>query len=252
MKKTNEWPQCGLAATLFVAVAMCGVVTDGAHAGKYKEVELQESGTIVGVVKFDGERPKRKKLNVTADHDVCGKKPIPNDDLVVSKGLGVRWAVVSISKIGSGKPFPAEDPENPVQLDQNGCRFRPHVVVVPEERTLQILNSDGILHNVHIFAMKNEAVNRAMLGRVTSMDVSFDRKERIRVGCGVHKWMSAWIVVAEHPYFAVTGKDGTFRLENVPVGTHTVKIWHEKLGKQEREVTVTPGQDTRVEFVLKP
>ncbi len=83
------------------------------------------------------------------------------------------------------------------------------------------------------------------------MDVSFYRKERIRVGCDVHKWMGAWIVVAEHPYYAVTGKDGTFRLDNVPAGTHTVKIWHEKLGKQEKEVTVTAGEETHVEFVCK-
>ncbi len=246
MRKPNEW------TIIVVAATMCGLVAGRVYAGKYKEVELKESGTIVGVVTFDGERPKRKKLQVTADVEHCGKKAIPNDDLVVSKELGVRWVVASINKISSGKPFPAEDPENPVQLDQVGCRFRPHVVVVPENRTLQILNSDGILHNVHIWAKKNEALNRAMPGRVTSMDVSFDRKERIRVGCDVHKWMGAWIVVAEHPYYAVTDKDGTFRLDNVPAGTHTVRIWHEKLGKQEKEVTVTPGQDTRVEFVLKP
>ncbi len=245
MRKMNEW------MTVLVAAAMCGLCSDRAHAGKYEEVELKESGTIVGVVNFEGKIPKRRRLKVTTAVETCGKKPIPNDDLVVSKDAKVRWVVASIKKINLGKPFPQEDPEIPAQLDQQGCRFRPHVVIVPEDRTLQILNSDGILHNVHIWAMKNEAINRAMPGRVTSMDVSFGRKERIRVGCDVHKWMGAWIVVAEHPYYAVTGKDGTFRLENVPVGTHTLKIWHEKLGKQEKEVTVTPGQDTRVEFVLK-
>lgn len=246
MNKKNAW------TTVLVAAAMVGLDTGQARAGKYEGTELTEGGTIVGVVNFEGERPKRRKLKVTTDAEHCGKKPIPNDDLVVSKDLRVRWVVASIKKISSGKPFSAEDPENPVQLDQNGCRFRPHVVIVPEDRTLQILNSDGILHNVHIWAMKNEAVNRAMPGRVTTMDVSFGRRERIRVGCDVHKWMGARIVVAEHPYYAVTGKDGTFRLENVPAGTHTVKIWHEKLGTQEKEVTVTPGQDTRVGFVLKP
>ncbi len=245
MRKMNEW------TTVLVAGAMCGLATGSVHAGKYKEVELTESGTIVGVVRFEGERPKRRRLKVTTDVTVCGKKPIPNDDLVVSKDGRVRWVVASIKKIGSGKAFPAEDAENPAHLDQNGCRFRPHMVVLPEGRTLRILNSDGILHNVHIWAMKNEAVNRAMPGGVKSMDVSFGRKERIRVGCDVHKWMGAWIVVAEHPYYAVTGKDGAFRLENVPVGTHTVRIWHEKLGKQEKEVVVKAGEETRVEFVCK-
>ncbi len=97
--------------------------------------------------------------------------------------------------------------------------------------------------------MKNETVNKAMPAPVKKLDVSFDRKERIRVGCDVHKWMGAWIIVTEHPYYAATGKDGTFRFENVPVGTHTVRIWHEKLGKQEKEVTVTAGEETQVEFV---
>ncbi|MEE9295827.1 MAG: carboxypeptidase regulatory-like domain-containing protein [Phycisphaerae bacterium] len=245
MSKKNEW------TTVLVAAAMLGLAAGQARAGKYEEVELKEGGTIVGVVNFEGEPPKRRKLQVTTDIEPCGRKPILNDDLVVSEDLKVRWVLASIEKISSGKPFAAEDPENPVQLDQIGCRFRPHVVIVPEDRTLQILNRDGILHNVHIWATKNDTFNRAMPGRVTSMDVSFDREERIRVSCDVHKWMGAWIVVAEHPYYAVTGEDGTFRLENVPAGTHTVKIWHEKLGKQEKEVTVRPGQETRVEFALK-
>ncbi len=171
--------------------------------------------------------------------------------MVVSKESNVRWAVVSIRKINQGKAFPPADPENPIVLDQRGCRFRPHVVVVPQERSLKILNSDGVLHNVHIFAKKNEPFNRSMPGRVKEMDVSFDRAERIRVGCDVHKWMGAWIIVAKHPYYYVTGKDGAFRLENVPAGTYTVQVWHEKLGKQEHEVTVSPGADAQIEFVMK-
>ena len=147
VSKKNQW------TTVLVAAVMLGFATGQAHAGKYEEVELKQGGTIVGVVKFDGERPKRKKLKVTTDAEHCGKKPIPNDDLVVSKELGVRWVVASIKKISSGKPFAAEDPENPVRLDQDGCRFRPHIAVVPEGRTLQILNSDGILHNVHLWGM---------------------------------------------------------------------------------------------------
>ncbi len=90
-----------------------------------------------------------------------------------------------------------------------------------------------------------------MPGKVQQLDVTFDYSERIRVGCDVHKWMSGWIVVAKHPYYAVTGKDGAFRFEDVPAGNHTVEIWHEKLGKKQAEVTVAPGGETTVEFVLK-
>ncbi len=108
-----------------------------------------------------------------------------------------------------------------------------------------------MLHNVHLHAKKNEPFNRSMPGKVKQLDVTFDYSERIRVGCDVHKWMSGWIVVAKHPYYAVTGQDGAFRLEGVPAGNYTVEIWHEKLGKQQAEVTVTPGGETAVEFVLK-
>ncbi len=232
------------------ALVLCALCTGSIQAG-YEATDVKDGGAIVGTVRFDGEIPKRKRLKITGADAPCHAKPIPNDDLVVSKDGKIRWAVVSIKKIGQGKSFPQADPQSPLVLDQRGCRFRPHLVVVPQGESLKILNSDGVLHNVHLHARKNEPFNRSMPGRVKELDVSFDRPERIRVGCDVHKWMVAWIVVTRHPYCAVTGKDGAFRLENVPPGTYTVRVWHEKLGKQEREVTVSPGAEAEVEFVLK-
>ena len=231
-------------------VALCMLGTSRSQAG-YEGTDVKDGGSIVGTVRFEGKIPKRRRLKVTGADKPCHSKPIPNDDLVVSKDGKIRWAVVSIKKIKKGKPFPPADPENPVVLNQQGCRFRPHLVVVPPERTLRILNSDGVLHNVHLYARKNEPFNRSMPGRVKQLEVTFDRAERIRVGCDVHKWMGGWIVVAKHPYYAVTGKDGSFRLENVPPGTYTLQVWHEKLGTQQREVTVSPGADAEIEFVLK-
>ena len=231
-------------------LALCALCTSSIQAG-YEATEVKDGGAIVGTVRFEGEIPKRRRLEVSGADKPCHAKPIPNDDLVVSKDGNIRWAVVSIKKIDEGKSFPQVDPENPVVLDQRGCRFRPHLVVVPQSQPLKILNSDGVLHNVHLYAMKNEAFNRSMVGRVKELEVTFDRSERIRVACDVHKWMGAWIVVAKHPYYAVTGKDGAFRLENVPAGTYTLQVWHERLGKQEREITVSPGADAKVDFVLK-
>ena len=230
--------------------ALCVLCTTSIQAD-YESADVKDGGAIVGTVRFEGEIPKRKRLKVSGADKPCHAKPIPNDDLVVSKDGKIRWAVVSIKKIDRGKPFPQADPENPLVLDQLGCRFRPHVVVVPQSQSLKILNNDGVLHNVHLHAKKNEPFNRSMPGRVKELDVTFDRSERIRVGCDVHNWMAAWIVVTKHPYCAVTGKDGAFRLENVPPGTYTLRVWHEKLGKQEREITVSPGAEAEVDFVLK-
>ena len=221
-----------------------------AAAAKYEVIEVKDGGTIVGVVRWEGDIPKRRKLKVSGPDQPCHAKPIPNDDLVVSKDAKVRWVVAYIKKLDQGKPFDV-DPDKPITLDQKGCRFRPHVVVVPKDQPLRILNSDGVLHNVHLYAKKNEPFNRSMPGNVQQMDVIFDYSERIRVGCDVHKWMSGWIVVAKHPYYAVTGKDGSFRFEDVPAGSYTVEIWHEKLGKKQAEVTVPPAGETTVEFVLK-
>ncbi|MCH7995220.1 MAG: carboxypeptidase regulatory-like domain-containing protein [Planctomycetes bacterium] len=235
---------------LVSAAAVLCLSARPAAAAKYEVVDVKDGGSIVGVVKWDGEIPKRHRLKITHPDKPCHTKPIPNDDLVVSKDARVRWVVAYIKKIDQGKPFDI-DPDNPITLDQKGCRFRPHIVVVPKDVPLRILNSDGVLHNVHLFAKKNEPFNRSMPGRVKELSVTFDYKERIRVGCDVHKWMSGWIVVSKHPYYAVTGKDGAFRFDNVPAGSYSVEIWHEKLGKKQVAVTVTPGGESLVEFVLE-
>ncbi len=218
-------------------------------AAKYKAIEVKDGGTIVGVVNWKGEIPKRHRLKVTSPDKPCHTKPIPNDDLVVSKDAKVRWVVAYIKKIDQGKPFDI-NPDKPVTLDQRGCRFHPHIAIVAQGQPLRILNSDGILHNVNLHAKKNEPFNRSMPGKVKQLEVTFDYAERIRVGCDVHKWMAGRIIVAKNPYYAVTGKDGTFRFENVPAGKYTVEIWHEKLGKKQADVTVSPGGEATVDFVL--
>ena len=235
---------------MVVIVAAVCLGAGPAGAAKYQAIEVKDGGTITGVVRWEGAIPKRKKLKVSSADEPCHAKAIPNEDLVVSKDAKVGWVVAYLKNIEQGKPFDI-DPNKPITLDQKGCRFRPHIVVIPKDQPLRILNSDGVLHNVHLYAKKNEPFNRSMPGRVKQLDVTFDYSERIRVGCDVHNWMAAWIVVAKHPYYAVTGKDGTFRFENVPAGNYTVEIWHETLGKQQTQVTATPGEETTVEFVYK-
>lgn len=218
---------------------------------KYEAIKLTESGTIVGVVRFDGPAPAPRSLEVSGDDKICHQEPIPAEDLVVSSDGKIRWAVASIKKIKKGKPFSAEDPENPVALNQKGCRFVPHVIVVPTGRTFRILNSDGILHNTHLLPKKNGLWNKAMPPQVKHLDTKFKRSERIPVKCDVHAWMKGWIIVTDHPYCEVTGPDGTFRMENVPVGTQTLEVWHETLGKLKQQVTVKAGEETALEFVFK-
>ncbi|MHC4443279.1 MAG: carboxypeptidase regulatory-like domain-containing protein [Planctomycetota bacterium] len=266
MRQRSIWFGTSVIALLF-GVSMERL--DAAARSRYKEVDLKESGAIVGVVKYDGKVEKPKRLDITTEEHVCHKDPIYSEELVVSADKRIKWAVVSIKKIKQGKPFPKgplgvpvkdnpskEDPKKPAkpkvaQIDQIGCRFVPHIAVVPEGKPLKVLNSDDILHNVHTYSKFNRKLNKAMPKTMKEMDVSFKRRERIKLRCDIHKWMAGWIVVAEHPYYAVTGEKGKFQLEKVPVGTHKVEVWHETLGKQEKEVTVKAGEKTKVEFVFK-
>ncbi|MEE8459251.1 MAG: carboxypeptidase regulatory-like domain-containing protein, partial [Phycisphaerales bacterium] len=119
-----------------------------------------------------------------------------------------------------------------------------------KKQPLRILNNDGVLHNVHTWPRKNRSKNVAMPGSVKEMNLKFRRNERIRVTCDVHSWMEAWVVVTEHPYYAVSDADGTFTLADVPPGTYTLRIWHETLGEAEQQVTVKPKSESRVEFTM--
>ncbi len=223
-----------------------------AHAsfgGRYTETkdDVKSAGSIVGRVVFDGKAPAAKPVDIKHPDQVCHKGPMPDESLVVSKKGGIQWAVVHIRKIKSGKPFKIQNPH----LDQVGCRFKPHVALVRAKQTLKVLNSDGILHNVHVYGQRNPEINIAMSGGKEPLELKFRRREIVRVGCDVHPWMGAWIVVMDHPYYVVTGPDGSFKLENVPAGTYTLAVWHERLGKQKVEVTVVSGKESRVDFKLK-
>lgn len=218
------------------------------RAPRYKVVELKETGVIEGKVIFKGTVPAPQTLTVPIKDAVCTQHPIVDETLVVSKDGKVRNAVISLDGLASGKPFPSH---GKYVLDQKGCVFRPHVVVVPPREELTVLNSDGILHNVHSRSLLNREFNKAMPGSVKEMKVKFRRAERIAVQCDAHNWMSAWIVVAPNPYCVVSDPEGVFRLEQVPPGTHTITLWHEKLGTRKQSVTVEPGKTAKIQFVLE-
>ena len=128
-------------------------------------------------------------------------------------------------------------------LDQRKCAYVPHVVVVPVGSALTVLNSDGILHNIHTTPFDNAPLNKAQPATQKElMSDPFTVPEFIPVGCDVHKWMNATIAVVDNPYAVVTGADGSFTLTDVPAGTYKVEVWHDKLGMQTLTVTVEAGK----------
>jgi plastocyanin len=217
-------------------VAMLGIV--GAFMFGVTSAHEAAGGTVAGKISFKGTPPAAEPMAVSVNTEQCGTEQEPIE-MVTADG-SVRWAVVRI--VGAEGDFPA-GAEPPV-LDQRGCRFDPHVVVVPVGQTLKVLNNDGILHNVHTFPEKNTAMNVAQPGFRKTMDTSFSEAEVVRVGCDVHAWMGAQIVVTDTPFIAVTDETGAFSIAGVPAGTYTVSIWHETFGEQTQEITVTEGQQT--------
>ena len=238
----------GMAVLMVCAQVGFGAGKRRARRTPYRPVPLEQTGTIEVDVVFEGAIPEAKKLAVTAKGSVCTHEAAFDETWVISSDRKVQHAVVGLAGITEGKPFPKDAKYT---LDQRGCVFVPHVVVVPLRKDLTILNSDGIMHNVHTRSMLNRELNKAMPGRTKQMVVSFRRAERFLVQCDVHKWMAAWIVVARNPYYAATDKKGQVRLEDVPVGTHTITLWHEAAGLQEQQVTVKKDEVTKVRLVLR-
>jgi plastocyanin len=239
-------------STLFGLVTAGVALAVGSGAGAYEAVAVSGGGSIKGEVKYGGPPPARAKIDITKDQKVCGVETEKlKEDLIVSAGGGIQNAVVRIVGIEKGAALtPAAS--NPT-LDQKVCQFRPHVLVFPAGSTLDVLNSDGILHNVHTYGELNPPVNKAQPGFKKQIQLSFDKPEfPIRVECDAHPWMRGWLVVQEHPYYAVTDANGGFTIANVPPGTYDLEIWQETLGRQTAKVTVVAGGAASVNVTFPP
>lgn len=238
--KSQAWMTMGA-----VAMGLAGLLAGPAAA--YEGGAVTGGGSISGTVKLAGAPPAVKPIEVNKDQNVCGKTK-PNESLVVGADKGVQYAVVRLTNIKKGKKL---DTSAKVVLDQKDCRFIPHIVVVPIGATLDIKNSDSITHNVHTFGFENDPINKAQPTSLPVIPTKFEFPETIKTQCDIHKWMGAYIVVADHPYVAVTDAKGQFKLTDVPPGTYKLEIWHETLATTTQEVTVKGGADTAVSAGLK-
>ena len=211
----------------------------------YQGGDVKDGGSISGTVKFKGTAPAPKKLDVSKDKEVCGKTPKTDPTLIVDNGNLVN-AVITITDIQKGKKIEVKK----VNLDQHGCEYHPHVLAFPAGSTVEVLNPDGILHNIHSYSKVNSPFNQAQPKFKKTLDVKIDKPEAIEVKCDVHGWMHGWLVSTENPYFAVTDKSGSFKLTDVQPGSYTVEVWHEKLGKSTQKVTVKAKEEAKVNFEL--
>ncbi|MPZ20527.1 MAG: hypothetical protein GEV06_21825, partial [Luteitalea sp.] len=168
------------------------------------------ASSIAGTVTFDGKAPKLRPLSMDAE-PVCAKthsKPVPNEMLVLGKGNTMGNIMVWVSKgLPAGKTWPA--PKTPVVIDQKGCQYVPHVMGIMVGQAYRILNSDGILHNIHTLPKINKSFNKGMPATLKETTTKFAKPEPVfHIKCDVHPWMSAYMAVFTHPFFSVTSTDG--------------------------------------------
>ena len=205
--------------------------------------------TIQGTVTYDGKIPNLKPLAMDADPACAAKhdKPVANEALALGSGNTMGNIIVSVkSGLPAGKTYPA--PTEAFVMDQNGCQYKPHVFALQVGQPLKILNSDGVLHNVHALPKVNGQFNMAMPATRKEAEHKFEKVEPnpFSVKCDVHPWMSAYAGVFTHPFYSVTKKDGKFSISGLEPGTYEIEAWHEKLPVQKATVTVAANETKSV------
>lgn len=220
--------------------------------GEMTTVDPATAATITGKIVFEGEAPKPARLNLGADEDCKAMHdgPIYSEQVVLNDNQTLKNVFVWVRNGLEGKQFPV--PSEKVKIDQQGCIYVPHVVGAMVGQTVSVTNSDPTLHNVHPLPRSNAEWNKSQAAGAGPIEQEFSKPElMIPVKCNIHPWMRAYVNVSPHPFFDVTGYDGTFTISGLPPGTYTIESVQEKYGNQTLEVTVGEGETKEVTLTYK-
>jgi hypothetical protein len=263
MKQTKVWLALTIVLSLLALASACGTKTDTNEGGstptaggeKYKG----DVGSVTGAIAYTGTPPAPKKIDTSAD-PVCGQKNpnLSTEDTVVNNGkLANAFVYIKDGTTAAGKKvgdYTWDTPTTEAVLDQNGCHYRPHVLGLMTNQKLKITNSDPTQHNIHPTPKNNPEWNQTQPNGAPPIEKSFARAEvLIPVKCNQHPWMKAYIGVLKHPFFAVSGEDGSFTIKGVPAGTYTVAAWHEggAAGTEKTmQVTVAANGSAKADFAF--
>lgn len=262
-KQTKVWLVLSIALTSLVVGACGGSGSDtnksNTNGGDGAKVAYSgATGSISGVISYNGTPPAPRKIDTTAD-PVCGQKNpnLSTDDTIVKDGkLANTFIYIKEGTVEGGKKLADYNwpvPPEPVKLDQNGCHYAPHVLGVMVDQKISITNSDATQHNIHPTPKLNTEWNQTQANGAPPIEKTFGRAETlIPVKCNQHPWMKAYVGVLRHPFFAVSKEDGTFTIANLPVGKYTVIAWREGQNPEEQtmEVTVTAGAPGKADFAF--
>jgi len=248
----------GLALSLMLIAAGCGggeqAPTTSTAPGEPTAPPVDEAtaGNITGKIMLEGPAPKNEPIKMNADPGCVKVNQGPQfQETYMVGSAGELQNVFVYVKDGLGnRTFPK--PTEKVVLDQTGCRYRPHVFGIRVGQPLTILNSDPFLHNIHATPKDNGEFNTGQPLKGMKTDHIFEKVEvMVPFKCDVHGWMNASVGVLDHPYFAVSGADGTFALNTLPPGTYTIEAVHERLGRQTQSVMIGEKESKEVSFTFK-
>ena len=214
-------------------------------------VDTANAGKVTGSISYAGPDTDTP-IAMNADPTCAGLHPTPVDTNAIAVKDGKLSNVFVYVKSGlEGKSFPA--PTEKKVLDQQGCLYQPRVMGIQVGQPLVIKNSDATLHNIHAMPKVNSEFNQGQPFQNMEFEKTFDKSEvMVHFKCDVHPWMSAYMGVLPHPYYAVTGEDGTFTIDKLPPGNYTIEAWHEALGTQTQQVTVDANGTATMDLSFQP
>lgn len=225
---------------------LTGLLLSSGPAASYQAISVTDGGSIKGTVTFTGAVPSPRKIIPTKDKEVCGGIR-EQARILLGPDKAVEGSFVYLKGVERGKAW--EKPAQPPVIDNKDCRFLPHVQVI-RMGDVAIHNSDPVLHNTHGFFGKLTAFNVALPIQGQTIKKPIKKTGIMRVECDAHGWMLAWVYVADNPYYAVTGKDGSFTIKDVPPGAYTLVAWQEHTEEVETPVTVKAKETATVTIDL--
>jgi hypothetical protein len=203
------------------------------------------TATVSGKISFEGTPPTNEKIQMSSD-PVCQQIAGPNataETVIVNDG-GLDNVIVYVSSGVTGGPYPS--PTTPVEVDQKGCHYIPHVFTMMTNQPLKIKNSDMTLHNIHVWAEKNPQFNQGQPVQGMVNETKFKTAEvAVPIRCDVHKWMNSFVGVFDHPFHTVSKDGGKFELK-LPPGKYEITAWHEKYGTKTMNVEVADNDKKEV------
>ncbi|MBI1823337.1 MAG: hypothetical protein HY200_01810 [Nitrospirae bacterium] len=234
--------------SLFIAITISFICITLKAASAYEVIPVETGGSISGNIKFNDPIPASEVLNVNKNREYCGNTVLDNSLIVNPENRGIQNVIVSLVGIDQGKKHLPET----IVLDNNKCHFMPRILGGVVGDSIEIRNSDPILHNTHLlYSEVSTFLNAILVPKGNNIKQFLKTTGIVKIKCDAHRFMRGKLLVFDHPYFSITDSMGDFKITDVPSGQYKVRIWHETLPEEEKMITISPQQDSILTLELK-